>query len=303
MTTPPPYLQPLRRSDLSLSAAFETSVAVFREQPVPSGLCGQCFSEDMQQRIIAAARRVRAGHPPGEGYSSVFFEHANCVGGENAIKLFAPYGLYDFLVQPKSWRRRPIWNGDVVEAIGRAGFWFWSDQEIACLREVALCLFWDWFEHGQYAWRLPDGTPNNGIWPGLDILQFCSLCLIDPYDLVRTLIALETVRSDFVLSAPPDFTVEPFIYVARDTHEDIKAYHDASTAISKTLATRAAIAFETFVSPDWLDQAFYRNEKRAPNVARKLSDLGRDYNLRTLETLETALDPVLEDWPRLDRIE
>lgn len=303
MTARPSYLWPLSRPRQSLDAAFAEAVRVFADHPVPSHLCQQCYTPDRGQRVISAARDVSAGKDPDTGdYGQIYFEHPHCSGGEDTIKLFTPFALRDLLtgMPPRGFPR--LCSCEVVETMVRAGFWFWPQDQQAAVREIALCLFRDWFGEGRYAWPMPDYPPRNTVGPGLDILSLCTLCLIDPYEIVRDLRTRHGPQADGALAGPLFFSVDPCVYVARDASPGPTAYQDATTAIARTLAAREATAFLTYVTVDWTDSAFFRNESRAPHLAKALSDFGRYYEINVVTTREAALRPLLAVWPTLDEI-
>ena len=300
----PSYLFPLKRSHVTLETAFAESVAVFAKHPVPVHLCAQCLEPPLQQNIIATARRAHAGQTPDAiSYASIYFEHPHCVGGEDTIKLFMPFGLRDFLtgLSPTGSFSYNYYN--IVETTVQSGFWFWPIYQQAAVRQLALCLFWDWFEHGQYDWTSLDYETADRLGPGEDILNLCTLCLIDPYDLVSVLSGLHTTQADAALAGPLNFSVNACTYVAKDTSSEKSDYQDATAAIAETLKIREATAFVDIVTKAWVDAAYFRNETRAPELAKEISKFGQDYDVRILDTLDDAYSPLLEAWPNLEIID
>lgn len=303
MITRPPYLHPLRRDVPPLEDAFAACTAAFAGRDVPTHLCAQCFPPDWEARVIAAAKLVSAGGAPKpEDYAQIYFEHPGCCGGEETIKLFAPYGIRDLITGRPPAGFAPFSYPEVFETMIHAGYWFWPDAQIAAVRTLAMRLFWDWFGQGRYDWPTPDYRDDHLLGPGDDILHLCALSLIDPYDLVATLTTMHTPWADEALCGPLNFSGYATTYVAADTGRDDKRYREASDTIAQTLRTREATGFVELVTLDWAEHAFFRNTQAAPELAARMSEFANYYDIRMMDTVETAALPVTHIWPDLPQI-
>jgi len=288
---------------MTLDTAFAACIDAFAEHPIPTHLCCQCYDAPREQQIIGAARAIHAGKmPTPHEYGQIYFEHPDCSGGVDTIKLFTPFGLRELLTGQTEIVEDRFTCYEVIEKMVQSGFWWWPLDQQATVREVALCLFWDWFEDGHYAWPVSDRVKKGTLGPGDDILTLCTLCLIDPYDLVRVLSGLHKVQADAALAGPLNFSVSECTYVAKDTSTGSTIYQDATATIAETLKTREALAFCTYITQDWVEQAFFRSDTRSPGVAKELSEFGNYYDIRMLKTYEAVKVPELVTWPALDLI-
>ena len=300
----PDWLHPLPDHAPSAREALAACVEAFRYHEAPTALCPQCFPDTQQHTtLFAAARQARKGTcPPPESFAQIYFEHPNCVGGENTIKLFLPFGLQTMLTGtvPKGFSRYSY--PEVLETTLMAGFWFWDPALIAPVRALAARLFEDWFTAGRFdldGWPHPDQPADDLTGPGDDILHLCAMTLIDPADLIQRLANLHTPWSDDVFGAPGAAAIHPPFYVSVDTGKNVQPYKTASEEIARTLRAREAQAICKAITPDWLRAAFFRREARHPKLAAELSAFEQYYDLKMVETRNNTEAPILSDWPNL----
>jgi hypothetical protein len=285
-----------------LEDAFAAGVAVCRDHRAPTHLCEQCFPDPFKTKLRNAAEAVAAGKDPDiDGYAPIYFEHPNCSGGIETHKLFAPYGVRDLLTGCAPDGSKTFYYAEVLESMVRAGFWFWPEDLRTPFRAIAARLFWDWFRDGTYRWAQPDDAPDDLLGPGDDILTLCSLCLIDPYDLVATLVTLETPQSDEALNGPLNFSANACTYVAMDTGTLATPYQDATEDIAAILTAREATAFKKFETPAWVDATFFKYAQSHPKLAQELSEFGRFYDIEMQNTFHAAAKD-LPDWPVLPEL-
>lgn len=299
MSSCPPYLFPLSRDVPDFAQAFEACMAVCRDHPVPSHLCRQCYDEEWEKRVISAAKLTQqGGRPKAFDYSQIYFEHPACSGGEDTHKLFVPYGLIDLMTGCPPEGSEPHHYAEVLETLVRSGMWFWPDQIKIPLRALSMRMFWDWFEHGQFE-GVTRVYEDDHLGPGDEILTLCTLCQIDPYDMVRVLSGLHTAQADSALCGPLNFSAKECTYVAADTGVDDKRYTQATEAIGATLARREALAFLKYATVEWADAAFFRHTETAPTLAHDLSEFARYHDIRMQKLPQTAARPQLDVWPDL----
>lgn len=302
MINRPSFLWPVSRPEVTLDDAFAECVAAFADHAVPTHLCRQCFDPPWEQRIIAAARDAYAGKvPETDEYRGIYYEHPDCVGGEDTIKLFMPHGLRGGLTGLPCNKGPDLRFHEVVDKAVQAGFWFWPEEQKAAVRQIGVCLFWAWFEDGQYDWAQHTDQMDATAF-GDDVLSLCSLCLIDPFDMVRILSELHTPQADSILAGPLNFSVTECTYVARDTHTKNQVYQDATAAIATTLQAREAAAFMAFITKNWTETAFFRNDRQHSQIAKDLSEFGTYYDIRMADTKKQAQQAQLMTWPTLDLI-
>ena len=296
----PTWMHPLPEDPPPLEESFDACVTATQHHGVPTHLCRQCLTEEMEARIIAAARLAQTGTTPApEAFGQIYFEHPGCVGGEETIKLFLPHGLKTMLTGMPPPGFGAYSYPEVLDTTLKAGFWFWDAAITTPVRAIAARLFHDWFRDGHYPWPQPDWQPDDLMGPGDDILQLCIACLIDPADLIAQLGTLTTPQADDALSAAGGFTTEPPFYLSPETGSDTPRYKPACDAITATMEARDAQAFLHYVTPDWLQQAFFRNEAAHPALAARLSKLENYYQIQTVETVKAAAQDMLEIWPDL----
>ena len=296
----PTWMHPLPDTPPPLEEAFDACVAVTQHHGVPTHLCRQCLSEEMEARIIKAARLAQSGQTPApEAFGQIYFEHPNCVGGEDTIKLFLPHGLKTMLTGTPPPGFGQYSYPEVIETTLRAGFWFWPPDLIAPLRALAARLFHDWFAESRFDWPVPDYAEDDLLGPGDDILQLCIACLIDPADLVHRLSTLHTPQADDALSAAGHFTPETPFYLSPETGAETPVYKPACDAVHASLAAREAQAVLTHVTPDWLQSAFHRNAETHPTLAATLSEFENFYEVQTVTLRQAADQTILRDWPDL----
>ncbi|TKW68729.1 MAG: hypothetical protein DI616_01685 [Paracoccus denitrificans] len=299
----PNWMKPLQADPAAVDAAFQACVDVYRDHPAPTHLCRQCLSEEMEKQIIGAAHLAQQGKTPSpQDFAQIYFEHPDCVGGLDTIKLFLPHGIRTMLSG-----RPPNGFGsysypEVLEANLKAGFWFWPAKLIDPVRELAARLFWDWFRDGRYDWPRPEQGAEDMIGPGDEIMTLCIACLIDPADLIGALTTLKTTQSDEALSIAGSFAPENPFYISFETAREPAKYKPASDKIAVSLAAREAQAALSLVTPDWLRAAFWRHEAQQPKLAADLSEYEKYYDIKTAETRQRAGDPILTDWPDLPRV-
>ncbi len=296
----PDWLHPMPEDPPALEVAFEACVKAYQHHKAPTHLCRQCLSEETEARIKAAARQAQAGITPApEEFGQIYFEHPGCVGGEETIKLFLPHGLKTMLtaVPPPGFDKMsyPI----VTETMLQSGFWYWSPDLIAPVRQLAARLFIDWFEEGRFTWIQHDRQDDDLMGPGDDILELCVICLIDPADLIARLSRLHTPAADAAMSFSGGFVPDAPFYVSVESGSEEKVYKSACESIKTALETREARAFLHYITPDWLQSAFYRNEKSNPNLAADLSKLENYYQIQTVKEDRAAQKDMLMDWPVL----
>ena len=299
----PAYLCALTCDVPTLEFALAACIAAYSDHEAPTHLCSQCFDEIWQKRITAAAAKAQTGTAPRpEDYAQIYFEHPACSGGVDTIKLFTPYGLRDLLAGCAPEGFRPFSYPEVLETMVQSGFWFWPERLKALVRTLSVRLFWDWFKRGDYVWPIPDYADEDILGPGDDILRLCTLCQIDPFDLIASLSRCHTPQADDALAGPLNFSARDCTYVAADTSSDDKRYQHASRAIATTLAAREAQGFLTFATPQWLEQAFFRNCDTHPTLAKELSNFANYYSVNTITVFERANVPLLEAWPDLPNV-
>lgn len=283
-----------------LNDAFSACVALARERLTPTHLCKQCFSEPFEQKLLRASNTViTGGNPSAKDYAQIFFEHPNCSGGTETQKLFAPFAVRDLLTGCAPGEGKGFFYADVVETFVQAAFWFWPERLKSSLRELAACLFWEWFRDGYYPWVKPDYDIDDLLGPGDDILCLCTLCQLDPYDLIRNLMTCGTPQADDALCGPLNFSTKACTYVGIDTGRETKTYQSATEDIAKILAIREAIGYETYVTTEWVETAFFKYANSHPTLAKDLSEFGEDYTTRMTETWLRASQSNMPDWPNL----
>jgi hypothetical protein len=270
----------------------------------PSHVCAQCYKDDIATRFVAAAREVaRGGAPAPEEFGQMYFEHPECSGGIDVVKLMFPRGVETMLVgtQPPGFAGYP----EVLENAFQSGIWFWPAPIRLALRAVAGRLFWDWFGQGHYGldgWPVA-GREDDTVGPGDDILKLCAAALIDPAHVVACLEKLETIWADDALTlcllgasaAAPS-------YCAAETHEQDKQYLPAMEALFACLRAREAGAALEVVTPDWLQAAFFRYEISHPVLAAEVSKLENFYPIHTVEAVKAAQGPTMMEWLDLPQI-
>jgi hypothetical protein len=247
----------------------------------------------------AAKAIVTGNDPDAEDYAQIYFEHPNCSGGVETHKLFAPYAIRDLLTGCAPDGSKGYSYVEVLESMMQAGFWFWPDRLKAPIHAIAARLFWDWFRGGHYAWVKPDYGADDLLGPGDDILTLCSLGLIDPYDLVRTLVTSKTPQADDALTCPLNFLAQACTYVALDTYTQISTYQTATEVIAAILAKREALAFKDYVTPELVGNVFFKYAQTHPKMAQEISEFGRYYEVRMANTFERAANPVIAEWPEV----
>lgn len=299
MSPCPPYLFPLSRDVPSFAQAFEACVAACQDHAVPTHLCRQCYDEDWEKRVIAAAKLThQGGRPQAFDYSQIYFEHPACSGGVETHKLFAPYGLLDMMTgcPPEG---SPKYNyPEMLETLVRSGFWFWPEKLKTPFRALAARMFWDWFIEGRFE-GVMRAVEGDYLGPGDDILTLCTLCQIDPHDIVRVLSDLHTPQADSALCGPLNFSATQCTYVAADTGAEQSRYQEATETIAATLASREASAFLYYVTEPWVDAAFFRQVETAPALAQDLSEFARYYDIRMQKLGDIAARPQAGAWPDL----
>ncbi len=303
LPTPPNWMHPLPSDPPDLDTAFQACVAVYSGHDVPTLLCRQCLSEDMEARVIASARIAQSGvTPPPEDFGQIYFEHPDCVGGEDTIKLFLPHGIKTMLAGCPPPGFGKFSYPEVLETMLRAGFWYWHPDVQAPVRALAARLFWDWFRDGVYDWPKIDPRPDDLLGSGDDILSLCLACLIDPADLIRVLMDLGTAQSDDALSIAGSFTPQTPFYVSFETGSDTPVYKPACDLITASLEAREAQAALQYVTRDWLQTAFWRHDGVHPDLAAYLSKYENYYDIETVDTRKHAAQDILTDWPKLPLI-
>lgn len=294
----PDWMHPLPEDPPPLAEALTASIEAFRHHEAPSHVCRQCMWEDMERRIVTAARQAQQGICPApEDFGQIYFEHPACVGGEDTIKLFLPHGLHLMLTgtPPPGFGKHSY--PEVIETTLRAGFWFWPPVLLALVRALAARLFRDWFMQGRFDWPSPQFAEDDLLGPGDDILQLCIATLIDPAELIATLAQLHTPQADDALSTPGHFTPETPFYISAETGSDAPLYKPAADAIHASLAAREAQAFLHHVTPEWRQSAFFRNEAAQPAMAARISEMDLYWQTKTVETERAAKAAVLVRWP------
>jgi len=256
----------------------------------------------MNATVMDAARRATSHEElRPEQFAQIYYEHPYCVGGPETHKLFLPYGLKSLLLGtvPPGFSGYP----DVLESALQAGFWFWPEPLITCLRPLASRLFIDWFENGQYG--LED-WPNEKIpgddltGPGDDIMRLCSFALIDPKDCVEAIAGLGTPWADDALTLSfYGNTVHAPFYCSPDTGLDSTEYKDACELIAAALSKREAVTVFDLITPDCLEKAFFRNADSHPTLAADLSKLLHNYEVESVRRSGDLKGEIDIDWPTL----
>lgn len=296
----PPFLYPLTRDVPASDDAFAACVLAYRGRDLPTHLCRQCYSEPLERSLLTAAKLVAdGGEPAPEDYAQICFEHPGCSGGEETVKLFTPYAVRDLLTgcPPEGFSEHSY--PEIVETLVQSGFWFWPEMLKQPMRQFSIGMFWDWFERGHYPWRHMTYPNDPYLGPGDDILRLCSLCQIDPYDLVEQMSLLHTPWADAAMCGPLNFSVGECTYVAADTGKDTHPYQIATKAIADELGRREATAYMQFITKDWADAAFFRHTQTIPDLAQELSEFANYYEIRTVETVKACKTPALQSWPVL----
>ncbi|MFS4437439.1 hypothetical protein ACMA5I_04405 [Paracoccaceae bacterium GXU_MW_L88] len=257
----------------------------------------------MQERIRRTARLAQKGEAPKpEDYVQIYSEHPNCSGGVETLKLFMPYGVRDFLTGKPPGDSSGFSYEEILESLVRSGFWFWPEELKAPLRLISQRLFWDWFESGSFSWPAPDYQKDDHLGPGDDILTLATLCQIDPYALVEALSTLHTPQADDVCASVLTFSADACVYVAADLSDDAAPYQSASKAIATTLRAREAQGFLDVITPDWLDDAYFRNAETYPRLAKSISDFALYFDSHSISRQTAAQQPCLVTWPDLPTI-
>lgn len=303
----PDWLFPLPKETPPARDALATCIEAFRYHDAPDALCPQCFPDEaLSAPIFAAARLAQRGTcPRPEQFAQIYFEHPRCVGGEETIKLFLPYGIQTMLTGTVPDGFGHLNYSEVLETALQAGFWFWRPDLIAPLRILAARLFEDWFTSGHYGldgWPHRAERPGDLTGPGDDILQFCTMCLIDPAELLQTLSDLHTPWADDTFSGAGSISIRAPFYVSMDTGQDEQPYTSASHDIARSLHAREARAFCHLITPDWLSNAFFRRDRDHPRLAKALSEFENHYDVKMIEIRKTAQAPIMSDWPDLPTV-
>lgn len=300
LTPPPSWMHPLPQDPPARDDAFDACVTAYQHHDAPTHVCRQCMSEEMEARIVAAARQAQNGvTPKPEDFGQIYFEHPGCVGGEETIKLFLPHGLKTMLngVPPPGFS--DFSYPEVLDTTLKAGFWFWSPKLVTPVRALAARLFWDWFRDGEYTWLRMPHRDDDLIGPGDDIMQLCIMCLIDPADLIAALTTFENPQSDEALSIAGGFTLQSPFYFSYETGQDSSVYKTACDRITETLDAREAQAALHYVTPDWLRAAFWRHDAERPDLAAYMSKYENYYDIETVQARKAAAAPMMRDWPDL----
>lgn len=301
ISAPPGWMHRLPNDPPDLDAAFKACVEVYSRHETPTHLCRQCLTKEMEARIIAAARMAQNGKtPPSQDFGQIYFQHPGCVGGEETIKLFLPHGIKLMLTAcppPGFGKCSP----EVLDTTLDTGFWFWSPHLQSPIRALAARLFWNWFRDGVYDWPKVQPRCDDLLGPGRDIMSLCIASLIDPAELIAALVTLDTPQSDYALSVAGSFTVKPS-YISFETGSDTPVYKPACDLITASMEAREAQAVLHFVTPDWLQKAFWRHDGMNPDLATKLSKYENYYDIETVETRQQAEHVILQDWPELPLI-
>lgn len=305
--TSPDWLVPLPPSPPPLAQALEALHATYLsyDHSIPTHLCSRCFDPPMANRIIAAARLVKQGRSPQpEDFAQIHFEHAHCAGGEDTLKLFLPMGVEKLLYGPSP-------NGfgnsypEVLETAQQAAFWFWPTPLQDCLRDLAIALFYDWFGKGQFTlsdWRHSQPAEPDLDGPADDILDLCLLTLISPADMVQSLSQMHTPWADNALAHPIANSLTAPFYCSPDSLAENTLYQDASAQIAETLTAVFRQAQLAYVTPDWLQNAFFRNISSHPELAAQLSDYENYYDVKTVKLRGSPKGEILLDWPDLAQV-
>jgi len=302
----PNWMHPLPEVTPALPDALAACVEAYRDHDVPTQLCRQCLSEDMEARIIAAAHLARAGQTPAhEDFAQIYFEHPNCVGGEDTIKLFMPYGLELMLTGTPPPGFGQYSYPERLDTALRAGFWFWPQELITPVRLIAARLFHDWFSEGRFDLK---GGPHSDmpvddlLGPGDNIMTLCIMCLIDPVDLIQRLGQMHTPWSDEMMTSVGNCTLESPFYLSTETGTKHGPYKAAADAIAASLAAREALGFLNIATREWLQLAFDRREQDYPALAADLSNLENYYDVQTVQIRKSSEGAILENWPDLPLI-
>lgn len=296
----PNWMHPLPEDPPALDDAFAACVAAFQDHETPTHMCRQCMDETTEARIIAAARLAQTGVTPApEEFGQIYFEHPNCVGGEETIKLFLPHAIKTMMTgcPPPGFSRFSY--PEVLDTTLKAGFWFWAGDVQSHLRALVARLFWDWFRDGRYDWPMPDRCPDDLLGPGDDIMRWCIACLIDPADLISALMKLQTPQSDDALSIAGGFTTETPFYFSYETGSETPVYKPVCDQITASMRARETRAALHYVTPDWLQAASRRHEGTHQDLADYLSRYEKNYDIETVGARKHAAEPILKDWPEL----
>jgi hypothetical protein len=68
------------------------------------------------------------------------------------------------------------------------------------------------------------------------------------------------------------------------------------------LRAREARAALHYITPEWLQSAFWRHDGKHPELAATLSNYENFYEIQTVQLLKHAAEPILSDWPDLPLI-
>jgi hypothetical protein len=296
----PDWLHALPVDPPPFEVAFERLREHCAYSVAPSTVCPMCMTKEMEVLIVNAARQAQVGvRPKPEHYARIYNEHPDCVGGESTHRLFLPFMIRDFVVEPfpKGWSHFDA--PDVLEPLLLAGFWYWSEATIAHVRILATRLFLDWFEEDNWLFRREQEYRGSGcLGQGHDILRLCAIALIDPAELVARLAALKTAKADAALVEHFPFTPEPPFYCSLQHGEDLQAYRDACQRIAFVLEWRLEEAYRHIINADWLTAAFMRQTESEPMLAKLISDF--EYE-RSVAMVHAGLSEEATDWPDLPR--
>ena len=299
----PDWMHLLPKDPPVLDMAMADCIAAYQRHETPTHVCRQCISEEMEARIVKAARLAQDGKTPfSEDFGQIYFEHPACVGGEETIKLFLPHGLKTMLTGTPPPGFGKFSYPEVLDTALRAGFWFWSPDLVGTVRALAARLFYDWFTRGHFGLQ---GWPHSGassdelMGPGDDIMQLCIACLIDPADLIAHLVEMQTPWADEILTIVGSCTTETPFYLSMEAGRKDGPYKTAADAISASLATREARAALHYVTPAWLHAAFFRHDGVNAELAEYVSKYENYYEIETVGLRKRAGGTVMSDWPDL----
>lgn len=116
------------------------------------------------------------------------------------------------------------------------------------------------------------------------------------------LTTLNTLQGDAALSVTDGLTPEKPFYVSCETGCATPVYKPACDDIAASLAAREAQAILKYVTPEWLQTAFWRYDGSHTDFAAHLSEDENHHGVKTVDMRQRAGQPVLSGWPEPPRV-